>query len=163
MDFPFSDDTDCNPNNLKFYSHVSFRSVRSSSRARHSLQITTTWTTSICRSFNMMRWNILSVRLMKNNQYPPHTHAPPTPSIRKGNVALMLWYGEKSDLALGSGMFLLRLWWVGPGRRHMKGALCQAAKDVQSKSNEDQNTWTDLRTCMPHIIQAAELRRCWQA
>lgn len=48
---------------------------------------------------------------------------------------------------LGSG-------WVGPGRGHMKGSLCQAAKDVQSKSNEDQNTWADLRTCMPHIIQA---------
>lgn len=51
-----------------------------------------------------------------------------SPSIRKSNVALMLWYGEKSDLALGSGMFLVRLWWVGPGRGHMKGSLCQAAK-----------------------------------
>lgn len=25
----------------------------------------------------------------------------------------------------------------------MKGSPCQAAKDVQSKSNEDQNSWTD--------------------
>ena len=56
-------------------------------------------------------------------------------------------HGEKSDLALGSGMFLVRLWWVGPGRGHMKGSRWQAAKDVQSKSNEVQNTWADLRTC----------------
>lgn len=73
-------------------------------------------------SFNMMRWNILSVRLMKYNQCSPPSY------IRKSNVALMLWYGEKSDLALGSGMFLLKLWWEGPGRGHMKGSLCQAAK-----------------------------------
>lgn len=25
-------------------------------------------------------------------------------------------------------MFLLRLWWAGPGRGHMKGSLCQATK-----------------------------------
>lgn len=58
--------------------------------------------------------------------------------------------GKKCDLALGSGMFLLRLrlsveveWtgWEGggPGRGHMKGSLRQAAKDVRLTSNEDQN------------------------
>lgn len=66
MDFPFSDDTGCNRNDSKFRFHVSFRSMRSWGRARHSLQITTTWAPSIC-FFDMMRWNTLSVRLMKNN------------------------------------------------------------------------------------------------
>ena len=76
-----------------------------------------------CYSFNVMRWNTLSARPMRNNQ-----SVPPPPLPIKGNVALMLWYGEKSDLALGSGMFLVRLWWVGPGRGHMKGSFCQATK-----------------------------------
>lgn len=124
----------------KFYSHVSFRSVRSSSRARHSLQITTTWTTSICAPSIWWDgiyclwdwWKITSVS-------PPLLL-----SIRKGNVALMRWYGEKSDLALGSGMFLLRIWWVGPGRGHMKGSLCQAAKMFSlslMKTRTHEQTW----------------------
>lgn len=55
--FPFSDDTDRNLNDLKFYPPVSFRSVRSSSIARHSLQITTTWTTSICVGTPSIWWD----------------------------------------------------------------------------------------------------------
>ncbi|MED6276739.1 hypothetical protein CHARACLAT_006115 [Characodon lateralis] len=43
-------------------------------------------------------------------------------------AALMLWYGEKSDLAPGSGMFLVRLWCARPGRGHMKGSLCQSGE-----------------------------------
>lgn len=66
------------------------------------------------------------------------------PSIRNSNVALMLWYGEKSDLALGSGMFLVRLWWGGPGRGYMKGSLCQAAKMFSlslMKTRTHRQTW----------------------
>ena len=65
-------------------------------------------------------------------------------SIRRGSVALMPRHGEKSDLALGSGMFLLRLWWVGPGRGHMKGSLCQAAKMFSlslMKTRTHEQTW----------------------
>lgn len=79
-----------------------------------------------CCSFSMMRWNISFARLMKNNQ---SVFTPPTPpSIRRSTAALMLWYGEKSDLAPGSGMFLVRLWCAGPGRGHMKGSLCQSSE-----------------------------------
>lgn len=107
--FPCAVDIHHNLNNLKapkFYSHVSFGSVRSSRRAKHSGQIITRWTlTSICSGALsiLMRWNILSVRLMRNNQGVP-------PSIRRGNVALMQRCGEKCDLALGCGVFLVRLW-----------------------------------------------------
>lgn len=125
---PISDDR--NLSDLKSYPDVSFRSCE-------IIQITTTWTTSI--SLNVMRWNILSVRLMKNNLCFPLFL-----SIRRGNVALMPQYGEKSDLALSSGMFLLRLWWVGPGRGHMKGSLCQAAKMFSlslMKTRTHEQTW----------------------
>lgn len=88
-----SDDEDCNleqfekqPPFFSLNSHVNFRSVRLSSREprQHSLQITTTWTPSIWVSTlqNMTRWNILSVRLMRNNQRVS------TPSIRAGDVAV---------------------------------------------------------------------------
>lgn len=46
-----------------------------------------------------MRWNIVSIRLM----------SPPPPALGEA-VASMLRHGEKPDLALGGGMFLLRLW-----------------------------------------------------
>lgn len=144
LTFLFSDDTDHNLNDLRAnVALVSFRSVRSSRRPRHALQITTTWTTSICAGTPSIWWD--GIYCLWDWWKISRVFFPL--SIRKGNVALMLWYGEKSDLAPGSGMFLVRLWWVGPGRGHMKGSFCQAAKDVQSKSNEYQNTWTDLRTC----------------
>lgn len=150
MDFPFSDDT-----SSKFRSHVSFGSVRSWGRARHSLQITTTWAPSIC-FFDMMRWNTLSVRLMKNNHAPSPTPPPPPlfSPLGAGDVALMRWYGEKCDLALGSGMFLLRLGVSGTRQGTHERISLSGRKDVPSKSNEDQNTRADLRTRMPHIIQA---------
>ena len=72
----------------------------------------------------------------------------------------MLWYGEKSDLALGSGMFLVRALVSGTRQGTHERISLSGRKDVQSKSNEDQNTWTDVRTCMPHIIQALELQHC---
>lgn len=86
------------------------------------------------------------------------TRPPPTPTLFSplgaGDVALMRWYGEKCDLALGSGMFLLRLRVSGTRQGTHERISLSGRKDVQSKSNEDQNTWADLRTCMPHIIQA---------
>lgn len=89
------------------------------------------------------------------------SQAPPPP-IRKGNVALMPWYGEKSDLALGSGMFLVRLWWVGPGRGHMKGSLCQAAKMFSlglMKTRTHGQTWEHAcHTLHKH----QELQQCGQ-
>lgn len=125
---PFSDDIDRNQFQIfqyessKFYSDVSLRSVRSSG-ARHSLQITTTWTMSICVGTLSIWWD--GIYCLWDWWKITRVFSP---SIRRSNVALMLWYGEKSDLALGSGVFLVRLWWVGPGRGHMKGSLCQAAK-----------------------------------
>lgn len=88
---------------------------------------------------------------------------PSSPSIRRSNVALMPWHGEKSDLAPGRGMFLVRLWCMGPGRGHMKGSPCQSAEMFSLKSNEDQSPRTDLRTRMPHIIQEQEQQHRWQA
>lgn len=147
-------------NDLKFPSHVSFGSVRSWGRARHLLQITTTWAPSVCFS-DMMRWNTLSGRLMKNNECflfllldsRPHSEQPCT-SQRDGTV------GEKCDLALGSGMFLLRLRLSvggrraagGPGRGHMKGCLCQAATMFARRLMKTRTHEADLRSCVPATL-----------
>lgn len=130
LTFPFCDDTDRNLDDLKApnfslmqrsgqWDHRAAPGIRSKLLPHAPL---------CCFSFSVMRWNILSVRLMKNNQCPLYPSTPSSPSIRRSNVALMPWHGEKSDLAPGRGMFLVRLWCVGPGRGHMKGSPCQSAE-----------------------------------
>lgn len=133
--------TDRNLNDLKFYSHVSFRSVRSSSRARHfSLQITTTWTTSICAGTPSVWWDgiyCLWDWWKITRVFPP--------SIRKGNVALILC-GTVRNLTLpwAVACFCLGSGEWDQARGHMKGSLCQAAKMFSlslMKTRTHEQTW----------------------